>query len=69
VGSRRRASHSNQLFCSLTRSVTAKKTALYNAAQRPQVTGCAPVRFDTTTCTNWHHECANAFLSGDVGIG
>jgi hypothetical protein len=54
------------LFCSLTRSVRTTKTAFYNSAQRPQVTDCALVRFDTTTRTNWHYECANAFLSSDV---
>jgi hypothetical protein len=57
------------LFCSLTRSVRAPKTVFYNAAQQPQVTGCALVRFDTTTRTNWHYECANAFQNGDVAIG
>jgi hypothetical protein len=56
------------LFCSLTRSVRAAKTAFYNSAQRPQVTGCALVRFDTTTRTNWHYECAKAFVNGDVTI-
>jgi hypothetical protein len=56
------------LFCSLTRSIRAPKTAFYNSAQRPQLTGCSLVRFDTTTRTNWHYECVNAFLDGDTGI-
>ncbi len=56
------------LFCSLTRSVKATKAAFYNSAQRPQMDGCKLVRFDTTTRTNWHYECAKAFLNGDVTI-
>jgi hypothetical protein len=56
------------LFCSLTRSGGATKTAFYNSAQRPQVNGCTLVRFGTTTRTNWHYECANALLDGDARI-
>jgi hypothetical protein len=57
------------LFCSLTSAVRTRKTIFYNSAQRPQVTGCAIRRFDTTTRTNWHYECANAFLDGAVSTG
>jgi hypothetical protein len=53
-----------QLFCSLTRSARAAKTVFYNSAQRPPVNGCTLVRFDTTTRTNWHYECAKAVLDG-----
>ena len=52
------------LFCSLTRSVRATKTAFYNSAQRPQMNGCTLVRFDTMTRSNWHYECAKAVLDG-----
>jgi hypothetical protein len=57
------------LFCSLTSAIRTTKTVFYNSAQRPQVTGCALKRFDTTTRTNWHYECANAFLDGAVSPG
>jgi hypothetical protein len=50
------------LFCSLTDAVRSKKTAFYNSARLPQTDGCTLERFETTTRTNWHYECANAFL-------
>ncbi len=53
------------LFDSLTNAVKAKRTIFYNSAQRPELTGCVLSRFETTTRTNWHYECASAFLSGE----
>jgi hypothetical protein len=50
------------LFCSLTDAVQSKKKAFYNSARLPQADGCTLERFETTTRTNWHYECANAFL-------
>ena len=57
------------LFCSLTSAIITSKTVFYNSAQRPQAPGCALKRFDTTTRTNWHYECVNAFLDGAVSPG
>lgn len=54
------------LFCSLTRGTRTKRTVFFNSAQRPEVTGCTLKRFNTTTRTNWHYECANAFLKGEI---
>lgn len=52
------------LFCSLTAPVRTKRTVFYNSAVTPDVDGCALERFATATKTNWHYECANAFLDG-----
>ena len=57
------------LFCSLTSAANTRKTAFYNSACAPQVTGCALKRFETATRTNWHYECANAFLAGKIDPG
>jgi hypothetical protein len=54
------------LFCSLTAGVRTKKTVFYNSAQPPRATGCALKRFNTTTRTNWHYECVNAFIEGSI---
>lgn len=54
------------LFCSLTDTVRGRKTAFYNSGSVPQATGCRVERFETTTRTNWHYECANAFLKGAI---
>ena len=55
------------LFCSLTGAIRSKKTIFYNSARLPQADGCTLERFETTTRTNWHYECANAFLDGALG--
>jgi hypothetical protein len=52
------------LFCSLTAPVQTKRTVFYNSAVIPDVNGCILERFTTATRTNWHYECANAFLDG-----
>jgi hypothetical protein len=54
------------LFCALTRTISGRKTVFYNSAQVPQAAGCILKRFETTTRTNWHYECANAFLDGSM---
>jgi hypothetical protein len=54
------------LFCSLTRAVKTRKTVFYNSAHAPQASGCALKRFETTTRTNWHYQCAGAFLDGAI---
>lgn len=56
------------LFCALTKSFKCKKTVFYNSGQRPDAPGASLVRFQTTTRTNWHYECANAFLNGEIGV-
>ncbi|MBB5052690.1 hypothetical protein HNQ36_002664 [Afipia massiliensis] len=55
------------LFCELTRSVGLKRLVFYNSSQPPQAPGCSVVRFPTTTRTNWHYECVDAFLKGEAG--
>ena len=42
------------------------KTVFYNSAHVPQMPGYVLRRFETRTRTNWHYECANAFLDGAI---
>jgi hypothetical protein len=56
------------LFCSLTDTTRSRRIVFYNSASRPLLTGCTVKRFVTTTRTNWHYECANAFLDGSFSI-
>jgi hypothetical protein len=51
------------LFCKLTSGYRGKRIVFYNSAVQPFAPGCALRRFETTTRTNWHYECANAFVS------
>jgi hypothetical protein len=52
------------LFCALTGRMRGKRKIFHSAAQAPQAPGCVSVKFETTTRTNWHYECAHAFLAG-----
>jgi hypothetical protein len=56
------------LFCSLTDTIRSKKIVFFNSANVPRFNGCTFRRFETTTRTNWHYECARAFLDGTVRI-
>jgi hypothetical protein len=56
------------LFGAVTSAIRSRKTVFYNSISVPKVTGCTLTRFETTTKTNWHYECANAFLAGAVRI-
>lgn len=51
------------LFCKLTKSTKATRTVYFNSAQPPVAVGCTLERFETSTRTNWHYECAKHFLS------
>jgi hypothetical protein len=56
------------LFCSLTNAVRGRKTVFYNSQRVPEAPGCRLERFETTTRTNWHYECANALLDGALNL-
>jgi hypothetical protein len=57
------------LFATLTSSISTTKTVFYNSAQVPQMPGYVLRRFETRTRTNWHYECANAFVDGVIDAG
>jgi hypothetical protein len=51
------------LFCRLTASYAGRRTVFYRSEPPPEAPGCALKKFETAIETNWHHECARAFLS------
>ncbi|ACK50900.1 hypothetical protein Msil_1957 [Methylocella silvestris BL2] len=55
------------LFRELTDGAWSPRTVFFNSATVPQIQGGSAVRFQTTTRTNWHYECVNAFLRGEIG--
>lgn len=55
------------LFCDLTKGVRGKRTVYFNSKVVPEAPDCLLERFVTTTRTNWHYECATAFLDGKLG--
>jgi hypothetical protein len=56
------------LFCSLTDGFKAKKIVFYNSIHAPHARGCLLVKYGTDRRTNWHYECADAFLEGVIRI-
>ncbi len=56
------------LFCTLTGCVKEPKHLFYNSANAPDAPGCTLRRFHTSTRTNWHYECAKAFIDGAISI-
>lgn len=56
------------LFCTLTKAHPAPGTIFYNSATPPEAPGCNLRRFETSTRTNWHYECANAYLTGALAV-
>lgn len=55
------------LFCSATAGI-ARRTVFYNADTPPNAPGCALRRYETTTRTNWHYECAKALIDCTIVI-
>lgn len=56
------------LFCKLTKNAGGPRYLFYNSKQVPQAPGCVPQRFVTRRRTNWHYECANAFVEGEIQV-
>jgi hypothetical protein len=56
------------LFCTLTAAIRGTKTVFYNSVNSPHLNGFKLRRFETTTRTNWHYECANAVIDGSIPI-
>ncbi|HEY1307270.1 MAG TPA: hypothetical protein VGF24_27130 [Vicinamibacterales bacterium] len=53
------------LFCRLTQSLRGAKTVFFRSDLRPELpSGYKAVRYDTTTRTNWHYECARDLVMG-----
>lgn len=51
-------------FERLTNGYAGRRIAFFSSARRPSVSGIELLRYETTTRTNWHYECANALLAG-----
>ncbi len=56
------------LFSALTRQVAGPRHVFYSSAHAPAASGCTLQRFNTTTRTNWHYECAKAFIAGKLSL-
>ena len=56
------------LFCSLTAPVTGARYVFYNSRTEPATPGCRLIKYNTRTRTNWHYQCAQAFMDGEIGI-
>jgi hypothetical protein len=50
------------LFSTLSRSIAAERTIVYNSDTPPKEPGCKIERFETTMKTNWHYSAARRFV-------
>jgi hypothetical protein len=56
------------LFYSLTETNQGRKTVFFNSTRAPRCDGYILRRFETAGRTNWHYQCARAFLNGKIDI-
>lgn len=56
------------LAVALTKRVKGEKLLFYNSAVAPRAPGFSLRRYETTTRTNWHYECAKAFVAGAIDL-
>lgn len=55
-------------FCALTAVTKGKRIVFYSSAKPPSAPGCQLRPFHTSTRTNWHYGCGNAFVNGSLTI-
>jgi hypothetical protein len=51
------------LFCRLTAAHRGRRIVFHQSARPPAAPGCTVRKFESSTTTHWHHECATAFLA------
>ncbi len=56
------------LFCALTEGVNGTRYIWCNSKSAPKAPGYTLRRFHTKTRTNWHYECARAFIEGKIQV-
>ena len=55
-------------FCGLTEDHGGERIAYYNTGTVPDAKGVILKKYNTTTKTNWHYECAQAFMDGRISL-
>ena len=56
------------LFCSLTRDVEARRIVFHYSGTPPRAMNCELRRFEAASPRNWHYECANALIRGQIRV-
>jgi hypothetical protein len=56
------------LFGALTDRYRCEKVIFYNSRSAPSRAGWRPRRFETSTRTNWHYECARSLVAGQLEL-
>lgn len=56
------------LFHALTKEMSGKKIVFYNSKTPPDllIPNIKSIKFETSTRTNWHYECAHALVEGSI---
>ena len=56
------------LFSVLTAEATAPRYLFHKSKEPPDAPGCQFRRYETTTRTNWHYQCAKALAEGKIRV-
>ena len=57
------------LFCELTAEVQSRYVWYRKGTSgEPYIPNCKPIPYETSTKTNWHYECVNAFIEGRIRV-
>ena len=56
------------LACALTENIRGPRHLFYNLKVQPHAPGCHLRKYETRTRTNWHYECARAFMEQEAGL-
>lgn len=56
------------LFSVVTAEANAPRYLFHKSKEPPNAPGCQFIRYETTTRTNWHYECAKALAEGKIKV-
>ena len=56
------------LACALTENIRGPRHLFYNLKAQPHAPGCHLRKYETKARTNWHYECARAFMEGAISL-
>ena len=55
-------------FHRISKNYRGNRFVFYNSAGKPDMPDCRAVKYKTETRTNWHYECAAAFINGAISL-
>lgn len=53
-------------YCELSKDCAGERVCFYKKKCKPDIEDVTLIKYETTTRTNWHYECANEFIAGKL---